>query len=139
MDIISHTFTGVAIGTVVAAVSNLSGRKKGWIILLGIIGGAIPDFDAISLWSKFDSTIGSVFAALFLLFIAFLGIAMIRREYSFNAFKRRIIKYRYGCSSFLLGYLFHLLEDMPTPSGPWGGVNLFFPSNTYIGGYGKIW
>ena len=165
MDIISHTFTGVAIGTVVATASNLSGRKKGWIILLGGIGGAIPDFDAISLWSKFDSTIGSVlglghtgrsiyygkfwyshhgalhsvFAALFLLFIAFLGIAMIRREYSFNAFKRRIIRYRYGCSSFLLGYLLHLLEDMPTPSGPWGGVNLFFPSKTYIGGYGKIW
>jgi hypothetical protein len=28
---------------------------------------------------------------------------------------------------------------MPTPASVWGGVNLFFPSENYIGGSGKIW
>ena len=33
----------------------------------------------------------------------------------------------------------HLLEDMPTPASVWGGVNLFFPSSSYVGGFGNIW
>lgn len=28
---------------------------------------------------------------------------------------------------------------MPTPASVWGGVNLFFPSSNYIGGFGDIW
>ena len=33
----------------------------------------------------------------------------------------------------------HLLEDLPTPASAWGGINLFWPSTNYVGGYGKIW
>jgi len=28
---------------------------------------------------------------------------------------------------------------MPTPASVWGGVNFFFPSSAYVGGFGKIW
>ncbi len=41
--------------------------------------------------------------------------------------------------AFFLGFLLHLLEDMPTPASVWGGVNLYFPSNNYVGGFGNIW
>jgi len=50
MDIISHTLTGVAVGTVVATYSDQSWRSKTLIILTGGFGGALPDLDAVSLW-----------------------------------------------------------------------------------------
>ena len=28
---------------------------------------------------------------------------------------------------------------MLTPGASWGGVNLFWPLNSYVGGFGKIW
>jgi hypothetical protein len=37
------------------------------------------------------------------------------------------------------GYMAHILEDLPTPSGSWGGVNLFWPSDKWIGGTGQTW
>ena len=40
---------------------------------------------------------------------------------------------------FFVGFLIHLFEDMPTPKGSWGGVRLFFPFKTYVGGSGDIW
>lgn len=61
MDIISHTLTGVAVGTVLTTISNANWKQKGLVILAGALGGGLPDFDAISLWSKFDSTIGLAF------------------------------------------------------------------------------
>jgi len=165
MDIISHTLTGIAIGTVIATVSKQNWKLKSTIIILGGIGGALPDLDAISLWSKFDTNIGSflelghtgkqiyfgkfwyshhaifhsLFTPIFILTL-WLCISLIKRK-SFNliALKSQFIKRKYLFSSFFLGFLFHLIEDMPTPSSVWGGVNLFFPSSNYIGGYGKIW
>ncbi|AEV32089.1 hypothetical protein Oweho_1082 [Owenweeksia hongkongensis DSM 17368] len=44
MDIISHTLTGVAVGTVFATISNGSLKKKSLIILAGSFGGALSDF-----------------------------------------------------------------------------------------------
>ncbi|HTF81227.1 MAG TPA: metal-dependent hydrolase, partial [Cytophagales bacterium] len=40
---------------------------------------------------------------------------------------------------FVLGYSIHLVQDMPTPASTWGGVNLLWPSKSYIGGTGDIW
>ena len=53
------TLTGVAVGTVIATVSGTSWKHKSLIVFFGGLGGALPDFDAISLWSRFDATIGS--------------------------------------------------------------------------------
>ena len=61
MDILTHTLSGVAIGTVITSFSNNGFRKKTGIILCAGFGAALPDFDAISLWSGFDSTIGKLF------------------------------------------------------------------------------
>ncbi len=163
MDIISHTLSGVAVGTVMAAFTKRRGWNQLAVILMGGLGGALPDLDAISLWSKFDGTIGywlglppgkeiyfgkywySHHAAMHSLFAAFLFpiIAMLLAK-GFRYFKGLPLgvwlkKNFWRCTAFSLGYLIHLLEDMPTPHSVWGGVNLFFPSSGYVGGWGKIW
>jgi len=165
MDIISHSLTGVAIGTVVATVSNANWRQKSSILLLGFIGGALPDMDLLSLWSKFDSTIGSFFninqtgsqiysgklwyshhaafhsilAPVLLILISIFSTFLKSTFSKTNTISKLIYKYRNYYLVFFLGFIFHIIEDMPTPSSSWGGVNLFFPSTNYIGGFGKIW
>ena len=164
MDIISHTLTGIAVGTVFAPISNGNWKQKSSIILIGGLGGALPDFDAISLWSKFDTTIGSflglentghqiyfgkfwyshhaafhsLLAPLILVFISLLFSSLVRKQHLFDI-ANQFSKKRFAISAFVIGFLFHLFEDMPTPSSVWGGVNLFFPSDNYIGGFGNIW
>jgi len=165
MDIISHTLTGVEVGTVMATVSDGSWQQKGLIILAGGFGGALPDFDAISLWSKFDSTIGSflglahsgkeiyfgkfwyshhaalhsLIAPILLILFTALAKAALRRELNKTDILASLKANKFFTLAFFFGFLFHLLEDMPTPASVWGGVNLFFPSSAYIGGLGKIW
>lgn len=165
MDIISHTLSGVAVGTVVATISNGSFKEKGLIILAGGFGGALPDFDAISLWSKFDSTIGSILnlehsgkqiyfgkfwyshhaafhsilAPVILICLSIIAGTIFKRRFWTSKVKANVLKKRYVLFAFFFGYLIHLLEDMPTPSSVWGGVNLFFPGSSYVGGFGKIW
>lgn len=165
MDIISHTLTGVAVGTVFATLFNGNWKKKSAIILVGGLGGALPDFDALSLWSKFDTTIGSflglthtgneiyfgkfwyshhaafhsILAPIILSLLMILLITIKRRDFKLNEVLTYIIQNKYSYFAFVFGFTFHLLEDMPTPASVWGGVNLFFPSSGYIGGFGNIW
>jgi membrane-bound metal-dependent hydrolase YbcI (DUF457 family) len=165
MDIISHTLSGIAVGTLVASFSKLGAKHKASIILIGGLGGALPDFDAISLWSKFDAVIGvlfnlnhsgsqiyfgkfwyshhgafhSLFTPLFLLTLFTVIIALKKRWFAYVKFKNGVIKYKLQYLAFFFGFTVHLLEDMPTPASVWGGVNLFFPSSNYVGGFGNIW
>ena len=165
MDIISHTLTGVAVGTVASSFSNEKWYNKLTIILFGAFGGALPDIDAISYWSKFDSTIGKALnlkytghqiytskfwyshhaafhslimpISLSILIILIIGIA---KKYSTVAqFRNHIHSQHLKYFAFCFGFIFHLFEDMPTPASVWGGVNFYFPSSKYIGGFGKIW
>ena len=165
MDIISHTLTGIAVGTVIATSDNGNWKRKSAIILLGGFAGGLPDFDAISLGSKFDTIIGSFFglnhtgkqiysgkfwyshhaalhsmlAPVLLLLFSFLYIYLKGFFYKTKSIGKSIYTNKYLSISFLLGYIFHLFEDMPTPASVWGGVNFFFPNSDYIGGFGKIW
>jgi len=165
MNILTHTVSGLAVGALVASFSkmNLSDRLK--IVFVSGFAGALPDIDSISLWSHFDATIGksfylthsgkeiysakfwyshhafyhSLFAAVLLAITAGFFNYLITgnfKKYSFFTFFK---KNKLFFTGFVLGYLIHLLEDMPTPASTWGGVNLFWPFKTYIGGAGKIW
>ena len=167
MDILSHTLTGTAVGTVVASFSNDKDQHPLWIILIASFGGALPDFDAISLWSKFDEVFGKLWflnhtgkeiyfgkywyshhAALHsITFAILLPFSFLSTRYLLKNRKDFVLK---GISSYLnskklliiafsIGFTFHLLEDMPTPYCVWGGVRMFFPVSTYYGGFGKIW
>lgn len=165
MDIISHSLSGVAVGTVVAAVSKVKPRHKLLMVLIGGLGGALPDIDALSLGSKFDATLGALFGlnhsgreiyfgkfwyshhgalhslvAPLLLILIYLGSYLLRQRSSgWRELKNFWRRKRYYLASFYGGFLVHLLEDMPTPASVWGGVRFFFPSEQYIGGWGKIW
>ncbi|MEL6699716.1 MAG: metal-dependent hydrolase [Bacteroidota bacterium] len=165
MDIISHTLTGVAAGTVLATASNGSWQKKGFIILVGGLGGALPDVDAISLWSKFDGTIGAFLGLehtgeeiyfgkfwyshhaafhsllapfMFLLLTAGINLG-VRKKLNVTNFLTYVSAHKFSLLAFLCGFILHILEDMPTPASVWGGVHFFFPFPGYIGGFGNIW
>jgi len=165
MDIVSHTLTGVAVGTVAATISNGLWKRKGLIILSGGFGGALPDLDAISLWSKFDSTIGSLLglshsgkeiyfgkfwyshhgafhsliAPILLILLIVLINALLKKRFKISSVLESLKSNKYLMLAFFFGFIFHLFEDMPTPASVWGGVNLFFPSASYVGGFGIIW
>lgn len=164
MDILTHTLTGVAVGTVLVGFSRKTVIEKSTIILFSGFGGAFPDLDAISLWSRFDQTFGRLFrlkhtgkeiysskfwyshhAFLHSLFASIL-IALIFGLIIWLFQRRRIksllsfLKDKYLLLlGFTIGFIFHLLEDMPTPASAWGGVDFIWPSKIYFGGTGKIW
>lgn len=164
MDIISHTLTGVALSTTLLPFSRSKLKSKLAIVIAGGTGGLLPDIDAISLWSKFDGTIGmflhlsysgkeiyfsklwyshhgflhSIAAGLLLTILIGLVISFRSGKISYKQIVSSQTKLLVLCS-LLLGFVFHLLEDMLTPSSVWGGVRLFWPSSVYIGGTGQIW
>ena len=167
MDIITHTLSGVVVATVVAAFAKKETRKSLKVLAFGALGGAFPDIDAISMWSRFDATFGRLFglshtgreiygekfwyshhaffhsiaaALLIAVLLMLTGYVFLRIRKTAKIpltgyYKRNVFLY----ITFIGAYLCHLLGDMPTPSSVWGGVNMFFPSDVYIGGSGKIW
>ena len=166
MDILTHTLTGAAAGTVAASFLRGGAGRQTSIVLLSALGGALPDVDALSLWSGFDATIGrwlnlqhsghsiyfSTFwyshhgfmhslAAALLLIVAGWAVASVFSSMRgaspalAGKLKHKILP----ASGFAGGYILAILEDMPTPSGVWGGVRFWWPSGTYIGGTGDIW
>ena len=163
MDILTHTLSGFAVGTVVSGFSKLTIKEKLKIFFIAGLGGAFPDIDGISLWSKFDDTFGKFFNlshtgrqiyygkfwyshhAFFhsllasLLIGCFIFLLFFIFESKFKNFKSSINRNKLLLIGFIIGYNIHLFEDMPTPASVWGGINYFWPLKTYIGGTGNIW
>ncbi|GAB4405537.1 MAG: hypothetical protein OHK0039_06630 [Bacteroidia bacterium] len=164
MDIFTHTLSGLGVATVAAAFYRVRPAQQAGMVLLGGVGAIVPDIDAFSLWSGFDATLGawlgqeghalyygthwlshrgffhSLFASLLvsvsLALLSSLLYRVLRRAPSIGMALRYLFPY-WLC--FWLGYLIHLVGDLPTPGGPWGGIRLFFPSETYVGGWGWVW
>lgn len=164
MDILIHTLSGTTTAAFIATLSDSKTKSKLFMILLGAFAGALPDIDAISLWSKFDGTIGkwlhlshsgnqiyfgkfwyshhgffhSIFAAaLFALIFVSIRNAVYSKEKWSNYYKQK--QTLLLLAIFFFAYISHLLGDLPTPGAVWGGVRLFFPFEIYVGGYGTTW
>lgn len=165
MDIITHTMSGVAVSTVaIPFVKKFDMRVA--IIATGALGGALPDIDAISLWSGFDRTFGRFFglshrgseiyfgklwyshhnffhsiAAAVLFTIILFGIIVLAKKIGGKrkGFAENLKLQTPLLLAFFVAFVIHLFEDMPTPSCVWGGVNLFWPSKNFVGGTGSIW
>lgn len=156
MDILSHTFSGIAVGTV--GMQFVSGwKKKLAVVLIGGFGGFLPDIDAISYWSRFDETIGAFFN------LKESGAVIYHKKYWYShhalmhsltmglilsgllyfILKKLLAQPKrlsfVAVSTFFFGFLAHLLEDMPTPDFAWKGVAFLYPSAEYWGGKGYIW
>lgn len=168
MDLLTHIAAGAAVGTTIAVCVKGKAGKKAAVVCAGALGGALPDIDAISLWSKFDATFGRLFglshagkeiysakfwyshhafmhslAACVLLALILLVVIFIVRK-GFKNLSWAGLKLFSGrniavAGAFASGYIAHLICDMPTPASSWGGVNILFPLEPYIGGWGKIW
>jgi hypothetical protein len=168
MDILTHTLSGIAAGTVAASFSNGNLRKKLIISASGGIGGFFPDLDVISLWSGFDKTLGRIFNLSHSGKEIFFGnfwyshhgilhsvagtlISALIFAFMFYILKNRFRKLSTDglllflksnilvLTAFITGAVIHSIEDMPTPGGPWGGVMFFFPLTKFYGGTGDIW
>jgi hypothetical protein len=167
MDLLTHIISGIAVSSVVAS-TNSKIIPAPRILAVGALGGAFPDIDAISLWSRFDATIGKWF-----------GLAHTGREiysgkfwYSHHGFFHSIaaavmVGFLLGCLAYLyhrlrwqrqrdpfsrylktglpvylvfvLGCLAHVAGDLITPASVWGGARLFWPYAGYTGGWGNVW
>lgn len=162
MDILSHTLSGVAAGTAAATLTSRDWKFKLYLVIIGGMAGALPDIDALSLWSKFDNTFGhwfnlsfsgkeiyfgklwyshhaamhSVVAALVVASIGMFSVRIIDQKRNGKVCLNTLVLTFVTLSC---AFMFHLFEDMPTPHCVWGGVNLFWPNSTYVGGFGKIW
>lgn len=164
MDILIHTLSGTTTAAFISTFSNSSRSTKLLWVLIGGFAGALPDMDAISLWSKFDGTIGkwlhlshsgmeiyfgkfwyshhgffhSLIAALLLSFL----FICIRKIVSKKTHWKEYVKLKetqFVFAVFFFAYVSHLIGDLPTPGAAWGGIRLFFPFEMYIGGYGATW
>jgi len=93
-------------------------------------------------WYSHHAFLHSVFAGL--LITGILGLISYLIDSKFKGLKNKnfiesLIEKRNLLIGFFLGFIIHLIEDMPTPASTWGGVNFFWPSKSYIGGTGDIW
>lgn len=167
MDILTHTLSGVAVATCVATFAKTKFSQKAKTIFAGALGATLPDIDAISMWSRFDSTFGKLFGlshsgrmiygsklwyshhaffhsiiasiVIILFFISLLYVIRRIKKGDSVSFLDFCRTYSIYIIAFILGYWTHLLGDIPTPSSVWGGVGAFWPSKNYIGGTGHIW
>lgn len=162
MDILSHTFSGMAVGTVAIQFCKGGVNEKVSALFFSTLGGFFPDLDVFSMWSGFDGTIG----AFFNLSQSGNQIYHSKLWYAHHAFNHSLLAaILYSCMislvivlrnrtvkpivilkskmplilGFFFGFMIHVFEDMPTPEFAWGGVALLFPSTKYIGGIGCIW
>ncbi len=137
------------------------------MVMLGALGGALPDIDAISMWSGFDATFGKFFHLSEPGSVIYSG----KHWYSHHAFmhsllaavllpllylvvrrgllailnhdhwplKEYIRGQLWNVGAFVAGFAAHLLGDLPTPASSWGGIALLWPLPYYVGGWGKVW
>ena len=139
MDLFSHAASGVCLGV---AAGLLRGKTDSRTTLLLTLGTVAPDIDGLTVlfdhgtyyaqhWYSHHGALHSPVAAL----AAFVG---------FQALSRLIFRPRRafpaGRLAFLVGWLLHLIEDLPSPPEPWGGLPLLWPfRDTRYGGWAHIW
>jgi inner membrane protein len=158
MDILIHTLSGALVGSLVG---NLAKDKtigqRFLLVVVGAIAGAMPDLDAISMWSGFDASFGSWFSLSETGRQIFYGkhwyshhgcshslLAALIITAVFAVIRKVIVRKSIGqglvyCLAFFFGYVSHLLGDLPTPPGSWGGIGLFYPLDEYAGGWAWTW
>ena len=147
MDILTHTLVGAAVGTAVSLLAR-PGRRSRSAILAGGLGGFLPDVDVLSRAPGFDATVG-----------AWLGLppgdaiyagshwyshhhlthslvaALVAGALALALWRRR----PEVAGALTAGWLAHLALDLPTPPGPWGGIQLLWPHPAMVGGWGMCW
>ncbi|MGL4368158.1 MAG: metal-dependent hydrolase, partial [Spirochaetota bacterium] len=166
MDILTHTLSGAAAGSVLSHYAPKGFLKHICILTLSGAGGFLPDIDAVSLWSKFDATLGTLFslqhsgrsiyfsrfwyshhgffhsiaaglaASAGIALFIYLLMLLLCRKQERRMFSETAVL---CLSGFFLGFCAHLCGDLCTPGCVWGGIHLLWPLPYYTGGTGEIW
>ena len=164
MDIFTHMVAGGLAGGCAALMIRGAPARLMVAVGWGALGGFLPDIDAVSRVPGFDATLGRLFglqpggivytgsewyshhhfthslaAALgaALLVAGLMGLErMVLGAGHDNA---RAVKILMGPVALMAGYLAHLAGDLVTPASAWGGVQLLWPLDTMVGGWGWCW
>ncbi len=167
MDAVINILLGACAGLVIAGWNRSRPSQRFKLMVVGMIGASLPSLDELTLWAGFDRWIGSwlvlpasgheiyfgtfwyshqgFFHSLlagFLLSILLGWVLSLVYYHIMKGTKSLAAAFRY-----LAGYMFaagfgfylHLLGDIVAPGGPWGGIRLFYPLHTYVGGWGLTW
>lgn len=164
MDIFTHMAAGALSGGCAALVIRGAPAKVVAALCWGALGGFLPDVDAVSRVPSFDATIGrllrlqpgeivyagsewyshhhfthSLLAALGASFLLAGLMGLERLVFGASHDGRRKVRILMAPAALLAGYLLHLAGDLVTPASVWGGIQLFWPLDTMVGGWGWAW
>ncbi len=164
MDIFTHVAAGALAGGCAALTIRGARAKVLAAMSWGALGGFLPDIDAVSRVPGFDATIGRIFAlepgevvyagsawyshhhfthslvaalAVGLVLAALLGLE--RWLVGPGHDGERTINIAVAPAALVAGFLLHLAGDLVTPASVWGGVQLLWPLETMVGGWGWCW
>ncbi len=139
MDLVSHVSSGICCG---AAWTSLAHRPRMREPLLLALGVLLPDMDGATVlfnhqvyysqdWYSHHGVLHSPLGAALILS----GACLVSRALGAG---RRLAP---GTAAWILfGWLLHLVEDLPSPGEPWGGLPLLWPfSGRRFGGWAHIW
>jgi hypothetical protein len=155
-----HVACGVGVGGVITPLLHKSFKTPyRALTAIFLISSLIPDLDGLSLlishrvyfgkwWYSHHMLGHSILGALIfasIISLSYITIAITIRGIT-NLFRRekvalesRIRRYAGAWLAALIGYLAHLMGDLLTPPGPWGGIALFWPDQRMYGGWSKIY
>jgi inner membrane protein len=164
VDLITHVAAGALCGGCVALMIQGVRAKVAAGMSWGALGGFLPDIDAATRVPGFDESIGqalglqpgaviyvgdswyshhhfthSLAAAGAAALLLALALAVERAIFGAGAEGRRNVRILLAPACVLGGFLLHLAGDLPTPASVWGGIQLFWPSETMVGGWGWAW
>lgn len=164
MDIATHVLSGALAGGVTALAIRGAPARVVVALSWGALGGFLPDIDVASRAPGFDQTVGrllelepgsviyggshwyshhhfthSLAAALLfgLLLAAFLGLERLLLGPGHEGRRSRNIWLAPLC--LMAGFGMHLAGDLVTPASVWGGIQLLWPLETMVGGWGWCW
>lgn len=164
MDIFTHVVAGALAGGCVALMIRGAPARVGAALSWGALGGFLPDIDAASRVPGFDATLGRAFGlapgevvyaggewyshhhfthslvaalAAALLVAGLLGLE--RLVFGPTSDGRRVVRIGMAPAALLAGYLLHLAGDLVTPASVWGGIQLLWPLEPMVGGWGWCW
>jgi len=162
MDIVTHATSGAVCGAAVAL--GLRGAPAPVLasLVLGGLGGLLPDLDALtrapgydalaaawglppgtalyfgSRWCSHHHLAHSLAAGVGVTVALALALALGRllgERQPAEAWWPVLL----APASLLAGFLAHLAGDLVTPASVWGGIQLFWPSPRMVGGWGWAW
>jgi hypothetical protein len=149
LHLVSHFGSGFVFGSVLAPfVSRRLGVPLLHLPTIIAVGTVLPDIDGVSVffnhavyynqsWYSHHGCLHSLFGIIPCSLLFGLIITRVGKN---NTLYRFPIHFLLVFAALYIGNIVHLAEDLPTPSGPWGGLMIWWPFTLQrFGGWSHIW